>query len=142
MTNKSILIRMKTRRFLFTLFMLFVSFTATAYEWTDANGTIWRFDLSDGYANLYNNRSACINGTIPNELTIPSTVAGGTAYTVRTIGDEAFSGNTETGIGSIENEIVKGKSSNGKSIYDLLGRCSSTLQQRINIISGKKVLIE
>ena len=52
-----------------------------------------------------------------------------------------LTGNTETGISSIENEIVNGKSSNGKSIYDLQGRRRSSLQRGVNIVNGKKVFI-
>ena len=83
---------MKTRHFLFTLLTLFVSFTASAYEWTDANGTIWSFTPSGNDAYLYKgDNRPCISGTIPKELTIPSTVyVGETAYSVKTIGNFAF----------------------------------------------------
>ena len=48
---------------------------------------------------------------------------------------------TETGIGSIENEI-NGKSSNGKFIYDVQGRKLSKVQHGVNIVNGKKVVVK
>ena len=44
---------MKSKHFILTLLALLVSTIASAYEWTDANGTIWSFSVSGGNAKLY-----------------------------------------------------------------------------------------
>lgn len=79
---------MKIRHLILTLLTLLISIAASAYEWTDANGTIWSFDLEDDKAVL---ASSCISGTIPQNLTIPSSVyIGETVYPVTHIGECAF----------------------------------------------------
>ena len=80
---------MKTKHFLFTLLMCCVSIGMSAAEWTDANGTVWKFTTNGSNATLWG--SPCISGTIPTNLAIPSTVyVGETAYTVTAIGYQAF----------------------------------------------------
>ena len=84
---------MKTRHFILTLLALFVSITVSAYNtWTDANGTEWSFTVSGSNATLYNwTETPCISGTIPNDLTIPTTVyIDESPYTVTSIGSYAF----------------------------------------------------
>ena len=83
---------MKPKHFILTLLTLIFSITASAYEWTDANGTVWSFDTSGSNATLYKeSNTPCISGTIPSDLTIPSTVyISETAYTVTSIGNGAF----------------------------------------------------
>ena len=83
---------MKTRHFILTLLALFVSITVSAYTWTDANGTEWSFTVSGSNATLYNwTETPCISGTIPNDLTIPTTVyIDESPYTVTSIGNYAF----------------------------------------------------
>jgi len=56
--------------------------------------------------------------------------------------DALYVRGTETGIGSIDNEMVNGKSSNGKYIFDLLGRKHSKVQHGVNIVNGKKVAVK
>ena len=80
---------MKPRHFLFTLLALFASITASAYEWTDANGTVWGFTTSESTASIFT--ASSISGTIPTDLTIPSTLyVGETPYTVTSIAQRAF----------------------------------------------------
>ncbi|MCR5780871.1 MAG: leucine-rich repeat domain-containing protein [Bacteroidaceae bacterium] len=83
---------MKPKHFILTLLALLTSISASAYEWTDANGTIWSFTTSGSNANLYNgNSTPCISGTIPADLTIPSKVyISETEYNVTSIGSYAF----------------------------------------------------
>ena len=83
---------MKPKHFILTLLALFVSITASAYEWTDANGTVWSFTTSGGNAQLYKGwKNSCISGTIPADLSVPSKVyISETAYTVTSIGEYAF----------------------------------------------------
>ena len=83
---------MKPKHFILTLLVLMTSITASAYEWTDANGTVWNFDISGSNATLYKGwQVSCISGTIPNDLTIPATVFNGeTPYTVTSIESHAF----------------------------------------------------
>ena len=85
---------MKPKHLILTLLALLTSITVSAYEWTDANGTVWSFDISGSNATLYKGYNAsCISGTIPTELTIPATVYNGnTRYTVTSIGGYAFYG--------------------------------------------------
>ena len=85
---------MKPKHFILTLLALFVSITASAYEWTDANGTTWSFTTSGGNALLYKGwQKSCISGTIPADLSVPSKVyISETAYTVTSIGEYAFQG--------------------------------------------------
>lgn len=64
--------------------------------WTDANGTEWYFTTNEGNATITNrgfnnDYIPSISGTIPAELTIPSTVyIGETPYSVTSIGFYAF----------------------------------------------------
>lgn len=83
---------MKLKHFILTLLALLTSITTSAYEWTDANGTIWSFTTSGSNATLYkSDYSPCISGTIPINLTIPSIVyVDDTPYTVTSIGYYAF----------------------------------------------------
>ena len=82
---------MKTKHLLLTLLALFASITASAYTWTDENGTEWYFTVSYGTVKLGNGSDAACRGTIPTSLTIPSTVYNGTtAYTVNSIASYAF----------------------------------------------------
>ena len=83
---------MKPKHFILTLLTLFVSITASAYEWTDANGTVWSFTVSGSNATLYKGwQNKCVSGTIPADLTVPSTVyVSETAYPVTSIDDYAF----------------------------------------------------
>ena len=85
---------MKPKHFLITLLALLISITASAYEWTDANGTVWSFTTSGSNATLYNGyNTPCISGTIPSDLIIPSKVyISETDYNVTSIGENAFSG--------------------------------------------------
>lgn len=90
---------MKPKHFILSLLALFVSITASAYTWTDANGTVWTFNVSGNKAVLlgsYNESNgyytACVSGTIPTNLTIPTTVyIGETTYIVSGIGGFSFS---------------------------------------------------
>lgn len=83
---------MKPKHFIITLLALLTSISASAYEWTDANGTIWSFTVSGSNATLYKGTTPCISGTIPTTLTIPTTVyVGENPYTVTTIAGYAFS---------------------------------------------------
>ena len=106
---------MKPRHFLLTLLALLTSITASAHEWTDANGTVWNFGTSGSCAFIsnrgYNNGYIpSISGAIPTDLTIPATVyIGETPYAVTSIGDNAFQGcssltsiNIPDGVTSIE----------------------------------------
>lgn len=79
---------MKPKHFIFTLLALFASITSSAYEWTDANGTVWSFTTSGSNATLNGSYwNSCISGTIPADLTIPTIVyVNETAYTVTSIG--------------------------------------------------------
>lgn len=83
---------MKPRHFLITLLALLTSITASAYEWTDANGTEWSFTVSGSNATLYKGASTpCVSGTIPSDLIIPSKVyISETDYNVTSIGHYAF----------------------------------------------------
>ncbi len=83
---------MKPKHFILSLLALLTSITASAYEWTDANGTIWSFTTSGSNAYLYKNSyTPCVSGTIPADLTIPSKVyVSETAYSVRAISSFAF----------------------------------------------------
>ncbi len=85
---------MKLKHLILTLLAFFVSITASAYEWTDANGTIWRFTTSGSNATLCGEEefyTRGISGTIPADLTVPSKVyIGKTSYDVTSIGDYAF----------------------------------------------------
>lgn len=115
---------MKTKHFILTLLALLSSITASAYEWTDANGTVWNFSTygsnatitNRGYSNGY---IPSISGTIPNDLTIPATVyIGETPYSVTAIGYAAFSGcsslasiNIPDGVTSIGDYAFSGCSS-------------------------------
>lgn len=86
---------MKTKHFLITLLMCCVSIGMSAAEWTDTNGTVWKFTTNGSNATLIDGLYGmpCISGTIPTTLTIPSTVyIGETAYSVNKIGDYAFYG--------------------------------------------------
>ena len=83
---------MNTKHLIITLLALLTSMTASAYEWTDANGTVWSFSTSGSTASIYKGASrAAISGTIPADLTIPTTLyVGETPYTVTSIGGSAF----------------------------------------------------
>lgn len=109
------------RLFLMTL-VLVASFAAKAYTWTDANGTIWSFDIYGENATLVNdvyNLIPCISGTIPKNLEIPTTVYfEETAYPVTSIGGFAFydcsnltSVTIPNGVASIESSAFSGCSS-------------------------------
>lgn len=83
---------MKPKYLIITLLAFLTSITASAYEWTDANGTVWSFQTWRSTASIYkaNNQSA-ISGTIPSDLTIPATLyIGETPYTVTSIDEYAF----------------------------------------------------
>ena len=125
---------MKPKHFILTLLALLTSITASAYEWTDANGTVWNFSTSGSNATIANRGYSdgtfipSISGTIPNDLTIPATVyIGETPYTVTSIGGYAFRGCT--GLTSIN--IPDGVTSFGE--YAFFG-CSSLTS--INIPDG------
>lgn len=83
---------MKPRYLLIPLLVLLTSMTASAYVWTDANGTVWKFTTSGSTASVENGYySTAISGTIPADLTIPTTLyVGETPYTVTSIGSSAF----------------------------------------------------
>ncbi len=83
---------MKPKHLIITLLALLTSMTASAYEWTDANGTVWSFSTSGSTASIYKGfNTPAISGTIPADLTIPTTLyVGETPYTVTSIGDFAF----------------------------------------------------
>ena len=84
---------MKPKHLIITLLALLTSIAASAYEWTDANGTVWSFTTSGSTASIYNNGSKAISGTIPADLTIPTTLyIGETPYTVKSIDTSAFNG--------------------------------------------------
>ncbi len=111
---------MKTKHFLFTLLICCVSIGMSAAEWTDANGTVWKFTTSGSNATLYGSTSTpCISGTIPTNLVIPSIVyIGETAYSVNKIGYTAFYGclsltsiNIPESVTSIGNNAFNGCSS-------------------------------
>ncbi len=111
---------MKPKHLILSLLALLTSITASANEWTDANGTVWSFKISGSNATLYKSwEVSCISGTIPNDLTIPATVYNGnTPYTVTSIGDYAFykcsrltSINIPEGVTSIEYDTFRACSS-------------------------------
>jgi len=91
---------MKTKQFIlfFMALMSYMSALAYDHEWTDANGTLWTFNISGSNATLFNlyyeddgDYKPCISGTIPQNLIIPSQVyVNGTPYTVTAIGNGAF----------------------------------------------------
>ena len=83
---------MKPKHLIFTLLALLTSMTASAYEWTDANGTVWTFETSGSTANIYKGyNTPAISGTIPADLMIPATLyIGETPYTVTSIESAAF----------------------------------------------------
>ena len=83
---------MKPKHFIITLLALLTSMTALAYEWTDANGTVWSFTTSGSTASIYKyTQRSAISGTIPADLTIPTTLyVDETPYTVTSIGGYAF----------------------------------------------------
>ena len=90
---------MKPKHFILTLLALLTCITASAYTWTDANGTEWYFTTSGsnaiitsrGWDNLI--PIPAISGTIPADLTVPSMVyINETAYNVTSIGQSAFYG--------------------------------------------------
>lgn len=83
---------MKPKHFIITLLALLTSITASAYNtWTDANGTVWNFTTSGSTACIFNGYTTAISGTIPADLTIPTTLyVGETPYTVTSIGKYAF----------------------------------------------------
>ncbi len=85
---------MKPKHLIITLLALLTSMTASAYEWTDANGTVWSFTTSGSTASIYKGyETPAISGTIPADLTIPATLyIGETPYTVTSIGQHAFYG--------------------------------------------------
>ena len=57
---------MKLRHLLLSLLALFASITASAAEWTDANGTVWTFSINATNASIYKSANqAAISGTIP-----------------------------------------------------------------------------
>ena len=80
------------KRFFICLLTLMTSFAASAYEWTDANGTVWSFTVSGSNATLFKGDDwACVDGVIPENLIIPSLVYHGEhSYTVTSIGSLAF----------------------------------------------------
>ena len=82
------------KRFIFIALAITFCLAGKAYEWTDENGTVWTFNVSNGNARLYKGwNSPCISGTIPANLVIPATVySGETAYPVTAIGSYAFYG--------------------------------------------------
>ena len=116
---------MKPKHLIITLLALFASITASAYTWTDANGTEWYFTTFGSNAKITNRGYSSpsylpsISGTIPADLTIPTTLyVGETPYTVTSIGDYAFSGcssltsvNIPEGVTSIGNSAFYGCSS-------------------------------
>ena len=81
-----------------------------------------------------------INGQITDDICVHDIHFVNTKGNDFTFDPLYLTGVTETGIGSINNEIVNGKSSNGKFIYDLQGRKLSKVQHGVNIINGKKVV--
>ena len=84
---------MKPKHLIITLLALLTSMTASAYEWTDANGTVWSFyTTSESTAQIFKGNSLpAISGTIPADLTIPTTLyVDETPYTVTSIGGYAF----------------------------------------------------
>ena len=84
---------MEPKHFILSLLALLTSITASAYEWSDANGTVWSFTTSGSNAELYapGPGMGCVSGTIPSSLTIPTTVyVEGTPYIVTSIGYGAF----------------------------------------------------
>ena len=106
---------MKLKHFILTLLALLTSITASAYEWTDANGTEWNFSISGSNATItyrgYNNGDIpSISGTIPADLTVPSKVyISETAYNVTSIGDAAFYGcSSLTSVSSVHSVLPKG----------------------------------
>ena len=85
---------MKLSHLLLSLLSLIASITASAAEWTDANGTVWSYSINATNASIYKSTNqAAISGTIPAELVVPATVyIGENPYTVTSIGISAFSG--------------------------------------------------
>ena len=83
---------MKPKHLIISLLALLTSIAASAEEWTDANGTVWSFTKSVSTAEIYKGNSLpAISGTIPADLTIPTTLyVGETPYTVTSIGNSAF----------------------------------------------------
>ena len=83
---------MKPKHLIITLLAFFASIAASAFEWTDANGTVWSFTTSGSTASIYKDyTTTAISGTIPADLTIPTTLyVGETPYTVTSIGEYAF----------------------------------------------------
>ena len=103
-----------------TLSVFLLCLSAKANEWTDENGTVWTFNVSNGNARLIKSfQTPCISGTIPANLVIPATVySGETAYPVTAIGEYAFYGcssltsiNIPEGVTAIGGSAFRGCSS-------------------------------
>ncbi len=115
---------MKLRHFLFTLLTLCVNLSASASDWTDANGTVWTFSVEDNKASI-----EAVSGTIPENLTIPNTLyIDETSYSVTTIGNSAFSNcSTLTSV-----TIPESVTSIGASAFD---GCSGLTSVTVNFVN-------
>lgn len=128
---------MKAKNLIITLLALLTSIGASAaYQWTDANGTTWSFTTSEGNATLYSgsNQSRCISGTIPANLTVPSTVyIENTPYTVTSIGHSAFYQCTTLTSVTIPNSVT---SIGMRSFYGCTRLTSISIPNSVTIINN------
>ena len=126
---------MNPKHLIITLLALLTSIAASAEEWTDANGTVWSFTKSVSTAEIYKGNSLpAISGTIPADLTIPTTLyVGETPYTVTSIGNYAFFSCSSLTSVNIPSSVT----SIGRNVFS---KCSSltsvTIPQGVTSIGG------
>lgn len=95
---------MKFRFLIISILALLSYSNIFADEWTDENGTVWNYTVTNGYATLIkSSNNPCISGSIPSDLVIPSKIR---TYDVTTIGDNAFYNCSEITSVTIPNTVT------------------------------------